>query len=150
MNRGPRPPSAATIRPSSTVSVAGSSPIPNGARLAGTTVPSPNAGAMKPSPHGRFPNAPLAPSSPSSGDPRPAVERELEVGSLRARHVRAGAAVEQVGHGLRPRRHRVEVDRHHAREHVLGDAGHRRATGATVGGALARGRVAERPASSAR
>ena len=42
----------------------------------------------------------------------------------------ARPAVEQRRDGLRARRHRVEVDRHHAGEHVLGDARHRRAAGA--------------------
>src|ERR1035437_5172160 len=50
---GPRPPSAATIRPPCTVNVAGCSDRPNGAREAATILPSPPAGALKPSPQGR-------------------------------------------------------------------------------------------------
>src|ERR1019366_84358 len=66
---GPRPPSAATIRPPCTVNVAGCSDRPNRAREAATILPSPPAGAMKPSPQGRFPNAPAAVRSPSSDRP---------------------------------------------------------------------------------
>ena len=49
---------ASARRPSSTVSVAGSSASPIAGEADATTVPSPPAGAMKPSPHGRLPNAP--------------------------------------------------------------------------------------------
>ena len=146
MNREPRPPSAATIRPSATVSIAGSGLIPSGARLDATSVPSPNAGAMNPSPHGRFPNAPRAARSPSSeipGRPSSASLRSVPRGHETCARVPRSSSV---GDRLRPRRHRVEVDRHRAREHLLGDAGHRRTARAGVARALAGARVAERPA----
>ena len=76
---GPRPDSAATIRPFSTVSRAGSSLRPSGARLEATIVPSPLSGAMKPSPAGRLPNAPGAVRSPSSATPARPVRVECEV-----------------------------------------------------------------------
>ena len=85
MNAGPSPPSAATIRPWATVSLAGSTLIPSGATLDATTVPSPYAGAMNPSPQGRFPNAPGAPSSPSSeipGRPSSASSRSVPRGHV--------------------------------------------------------------------
>ena len=52
------------------------------------TVPSPPAGAMKPSPHGRLPNAPGAVRSPSSAMPSRPREVEAQVGAARAGDVR--------------------------------------------------------------
>ena len=101
-------------------------------------------GAMKPSPQGRLPNAPRVVRSPSSAMPgRPlsssvrSVPRGQEtcaaVGVLQQRRDRARACG-----------HQLEVGRHHAREHVLGDARHRRAARTGVARALARRGVTER------
>ena len=146
MNAGPSPPSAATIRPS-------------GHREPGRVHADPERGDARrdhgalairrrdePLAAGQVPERARRPELAVVGDPGPAVERKLEVGAPRARDPRARPRVEQRRHGLGPRRHRVEVDRHHAGEHVLGDAGHRSATSSLIRGALARARVAQRPA----
>ena len=54
----------------------------------------------------------------------------------RTGEVRLVGVVEQRRHRAAALAQRTEVDRHHAREHVLGDARHRRAAGAGVGRAL--------------
>ena len=51
----------------------------------------------------------------------------VEVGAARAGHARRLPRVEQLGDRRERGGHRVEVDGHHPREHVLGDARHRRA-----------------------
>src|SRR5204862_397884 len=81
-------PVAATRRPSSTVSRAGSETRPMLAIEPSTTrVPSPATGEMKPSPAGRLPNVPGALMAPASGIPgRPP----------RARRVTAPSADENV------------------------------------------------------
>ena len=143
--RGPSPRVAAAIRPFSTVRIAGSLLRPSGARLEATIVP---VAAERG-------DEPLAAREVSERAPARSGRRRRRCPAGRSRSsvrseprgqvTRAGApALEQRRNGLRASRHRVEVDGHHAREHVVGDARHRRAARAGVGRALARAGVAER------
>ncbi len=93
-----------------------------------TSVPSavPSTGAMKPSPQGRLPKAPLAVSSPASTIPsRPSSEkrRSLPLPSvMRASEPR----VQRVDDRPAAPAHLVEVAVHQPRQHLFGDAGQRR------------------------
>ena len=79
MNWGPSPSSGRDdAGPPPTVSLAGSTLIPSGARLEATIVPSPLSGAMNPSPQGRLPNAPGAAQVTVVGDPGAAGQLELK------------------------------------------------------------------------
>ena len=109
-----------------------------------TIVPSPPAGAMKPSPHGRFPKMPRAVRSPSSGmpsRPRRSSRRSVPRGQVTCA---SSASVRSCATAAQRRVIVVEVGRHQAGEHVLGDARQRRAAGAVLAGGLARDRVAQR------
>src|SRR5215207_2054384 len=66
VQRAPQSPAASVRRPFSTVSRTRSSGRPSVASVAARIVPWPASGEMKPSPHGRLPNAPSALRSPSS------------------------------------------------------------------------------------
>ena len=121
----PRPP---TSRPSSTVSVAGSSLSPSGARLDGDDRALAADRRDEPLAAGQVAER----ARSRSGRRRrrcPSRPLRSSVKSVPRGQVTCAVAacVQQRGHRLRARGHRVEVDRHHAREHVLGDAGHRRA-----------------------
>ena len=62
-----------------------------------TIVPSPPAGAMKPSPHGRLPNAPRRGQVAVVGDAAAAAQVEAHVGAARAGHVRLVGLGQQLG-----------------------------------------------------
>ena len=93
-----------------------------------TSVPSavPSIGAMKPSPHGRLPNAPGAVRSPASGSasrsPRPS--RRSDPRALVTRASLPGG--EPVGDRLALAAQALDVGAHHAGEHLLRHPGQRR------------------------
>ena len=73
-----------------------------------------------------------------------AADVEAQIGAGRAGDARLVGAREQLSDRAAARGHRVEVDRHEAREEVGGDAGERRAPDAGLGGGLAGLGVRER------
>ena len=111
-----------------------------------TSVPSavPSIGAMKPSPHGRLPNAPGAVRSPASGiasrSPSPSRRSEPFAHVTRA----SAPAVRTAGDRGALAAQALHVRRHHPGEHLLGRAGQGRDPHPGLGRRLARGRVRER------
>ena len=143
----PSGPLASVSRPPSTVSVTGSAGMPTPAIVPSTTsVPSQarSSGEMKPSPHGRFPKAPRAVSSPASGiavRPSSPSRRSLPLAQV----IRASLpAFEDVGDRVAAAAQLGHVGAHHPGEHLLGDAGQGRDPRARLRRRLARGGVGER------
>ena len=118
-----------------TVRTSGSSVMPVTSDDA-AMVPSPVAGATKPSPHGRLPKAPGAVRSPSSAIARAPGQAEPEVAAARAGEVRLFRICQQIGDRPAAGGHRVEVDAHESREELLVHAGERRAARAVLRGGL--------------
>ena len=145
-NSGPSGPLAATRWPSSTVSRTGSGEMPSEAREVAASVPCADSGAMKPSPRGQVAERVAAGDLAVVGEPSAAGEVERELGAVRAGDVGGVGAFEQLGDLQGARLQRVEVDRHHAREHVRADARERGAAGAGLRGGAARFGVRERAA----
>ena len=110
-----------------------------------TSTPSPPAGEMKPSPHGRFPNAPGSVSSPASGIAARPAEVEAKVGAVRAGDARLARGVERLGDRVRPSA-AAPPCRRSSRGPACSSVtpGSVAARGAGVGGRLARRRVRER------